>query len=197
MAHPETDSLAEANLKAIEKAVKAQNMTSKVFRVFEFPLVDKNPIKAKAFPAEFTGPSDYISQADYIVTIGPMWNFGYPGMYKNFLDGVTQSHKFFRFVPHAEMKKLVTTFPFLKHVCPTAMPKGLLKAKKVLMVWTADGPEWYYRVLWWKNNIARVTKAVFSYCGVTRFDQRILGTTRLRSDEERVKWLEALEGYKF
>lgn len=194
-AHPETDSLGEANTQALLKAAKDQGHTVEIFRVFDYPVVDRNPIK-NGFPEKFTPAVDFISNADYVVCTGPMWNFGYPGMFKNFLDGITQSKKMFQFVPDPILGKLIKTFG-LKKILPGAKPVGLMKAKKVLCVWTADGPAWYYRALWWKNTVYSTVKAVFSYCGAKKFEQRVLGMTRKQSKEDLAAWLKSLETYKF
>jgi putative NADPH-quinone reductase len=194
-AHPDTDSLGETNTQAIVKAAKKQGHTAEIFRVFDYPVVHQNPIK-HGFPAKFTPAVDFIASADYVVCTGPMWNFGYPGMFKNFLDGITQSKKMFQFVPDPLLGKLIKTFG-LRTILPGAKPVGLMKAKKVLCVWTADGPAWYYSVLWWKNTLYGTVKAVFGYCGVSRFEQKVLGMTRKQSKQTIKKWLISLESYSF
>jgi putative NADPH-quinone reductase len=194
-AHPETDSLGEANTQALVKAGKDQGHVVKIFNVFDFPVVDRNPIK-HGFPAAFTPAVDYIAKVDYVVCTGPMWNFGYPGMFKNFLDGVTQSPKMFQFVADPFLGNLIKWFN-LSTILPEAKPVGLMKAKKVLCVWTADGPAWYYAMFWWKNTLYATVKTVFGYCGVKKFEQKVLGMTRKRSKKAIKKWLNDLENYSF
>lgn len=194
-AHPEIDSLGEANTQALIKAANDQGHTVEVFRVFDYPVMNRNPIK-NGFSEAFTPAVDFISTADYVVCTGPMWNFGYPGMFKNFLDGITQSKKMFQFVPDPLLGGLIKLFG-LKKVLPGSKPKGLMKAKKVLCVWTADGPAWYYSILWWKNTIYLTVKAVFGYCGVNRFEQKVLGMTRNQSEQDIKTWLASLETYSF
>jgi putative NADPH-quinone reductase len=194
-AHPDRDSLCEANAKALEQAALSQNFSVKRYDARDFPMLKLNPLKQK-FPSEYDEPSDTLSKCEEIVIVTPIWNSGVPGILKNFFDGVTQSQKLFRFVSHP----LLTFFrniPGTKYIIPEALPMGLMKAQKVLCVWTADAPEWYYRFLFWKNGVINTVRNVFSLCGVRKFKQKALGMTRKRSEKEIKNWLNELRNYKF
>lgn len=193
--HPETESLSTSIEKSLLKAAKKQGHDLQVFNVFDYPIVNANPIK-NGFPPEFATATDYMAIADLVICVGPMWNFGYPGMFKNFLDGIVQSKKMFHFVPDPFLTKMARWFK-LEKLLPTAKPVGLMKAKKIICVWTADGPAWYYQIFWWKNILYLTIKTVFGYCGVTKFEQKILGMTRLRSQSEIQDWLDSLEKTSF
>jgi len=195
-AHPEKDSLSFANADAIERGAKKQGFHVTRFDAFSFPWIEHNPIK-KGFPLEFTPAVDALAVADAVVICCPMWNYGAPAALKNFLDGVIQSGKMFRFVPNPFLQGIVKVFPFLKKIVPTARPVGFMKARKVLCVWTADGPGWWYRLFPSNNSIFPQIKNAFSFCGAKGFRQKFLGMTRLRSEEEKKKWLKKLEQYKF
>ncbi len=195
-AHPEVQSLTHANAEALERAAKKQHFQVTKFNACTFPWITHNPIK-KGFPPEFSKAVDALSTADAVAVCCPMWNYGAPAALKNFLDGVIQSHKLFRFVPSPFLGKLVKNFPFLKNICPTARPVGFMKARKVLCVWTADGPAWWYRTHPEHNVIFSQVRAALGFCGARGFCQKFLGMTRVRDETEKKRWLEKLENYKF
>lgn len=194
-AHPERDSLCKANADALEKAAQLQGFSVKRYDAQDFPRLESSPAK-HGFPDEYDEPSDTLTECEMVVVVSPMWNFGAPGILKNFLDGVVQSRKLFRFMPHPILTFL-RKIPGTQYIVPEARPVGLMKARKMLCVWTADGPEWYYRLMPWKNDIFGMVKNIFAYCGVRKFQQKILGMTRKRSEEEIENWLKTLEEYKF
>ncbi|MCF7812005.1 NAD(P)H-dependent oxidoreductase [Candidatus Gracilibacteria bacterium] len=194
-AHPDSDSLCKANADALEKAGKKQKFTVHRYSATEYPLLPHNPIR-HGFPKIFDDPTQKLTDCDVVVVVCPMWNFGAPAALKNFLDGVIQSKKLFRFVPHPILKFLAS-LPGMGKIIPEARPVGLMKARRVLCVWTADGPEWYYRLFWWKNVLFSQVKRAFQYCGVKKIDQKILGMTRKRSEKEIQSWLNELENYKW
>ncbi|MCF7905908.1 NAD(P)H-dependent oxidoreductase [Candidatus Gracilibacteria bacterium] len=195
-AHPEKDSLSMANADALESGAKKQKFSVTRFDACAFPWVDHNPIK-KGFPREFEKVVEALAGADAIAVCCPMWNYGAPATLKNFLDGVIQSPKLFHFVPNPFLKNLVKIFPFLKTICPTAQPEGYMKARRVLCVWTADGPEWFYSFFPSHNVIFPQVKQALKFCGARGFRQKFLGMTRNRSEKAREKWLKSLETYRF
>ena len=194
-AHPEKESLCHSNADVIAKSAEKQGFKVARFEAHDFEHMTANPAK-QGFPERFSAPRDAMVDAHAIVFCSPMWNFGAPGPLKSFLDGVVQSKYFFEFVPIPFNQRAVEKFG-LGTVLPTAGPKGLLKAKKVLVVCTADGPMWYYRIFPSKNHVYRVLRDIFNYAGVKKVDLQSLGMTRKRSDKEIQMWFKQLEDYQF
>ncbi|MCF7830510.1 NAD(P)H-dependent oxidoreductase [Candidatus Gracilibacteria bacterium] len=194
-AHPDLDTLCEKNADTLEESAKEQGFAVKRFRSLDFPWIETNPIK-HGFSSKFDEPTKELQEADVVVITSPMWNYGSPAAFKNFIDGVVQHRKLFKFVAGKTEKKL-SRVSFLSRIVPQGHPVGLMKAKKLLCVWTADGPSWYYKVFQKKNVLFLQIKAIFSFCGIKKFDQFILGMTRLRTEEEMKKWFNKLKNYKF
>ncbi|MCF7917986.1 NAD(P)H-dependent oxidoreductase [Candidatus Gracilibacteria bacterium] len=194
-AHPEKDSLCMANADALERGAKKQNLEVARYNAFDFPMLSGSPFKS-GFPSTFDVPTVDLEEADFVAVVSPMWNFGSPGALKNFLDGVVQSRKLFQFLPHPILTFL-RQLPGTKYIVPEARPVGLMKAKKVLCVWTADGPNWYYHIFPWKNDLFRQVKNIFNYCGVKSVQQKLLGMTRKRNEPQIKNWLKELENYKW
>ncbi len=193
-AHPDKESLCYANADAVERGAKKQGFEVVRFEAHEFAPMTERP--TKGFPERFNAPRDAMVDAHAIVFCAPMWNFGAPGPLKSFLDGVVQSKYFFKFVPIPFNQRVVKQF-HLETRLPEAGPKGLLSAKKVLVVCTADGPMWYYRIFPGRNHVYHLIKHIFNYCGVRKVDSRSLGMTRNQSDKEIKMWLKQLEDYQF
>jgi len=195
VAHPEKDSLCEANAKALVKAAKAQKHTVKVLHTIDYPLLDTNPIKSDV-PEIFNKAADEISKADFIAIVSPMWNFGGPASLKNFLDGALQNKKAYVFEPKKWLKWL-NNLPGMKFIIPGAKPRGLLKIKKILCVWTADGPMWHYALHPGQNLLFKLIKQNFGFAGVKKFEQMRLGMTHKRDEKQIQTWLKKLESYTF
>lgn len=194
-AHPDTDSLCYANADAIKKAAKKQKYDVVHFEASSYPALTANPMK-KGFPKKYDEPGDALANADAVVICSPMWNFGSPGPLKVFLDGVIQARKLFRFQKNPVLG-LLSRLPGLGKIVPEANPIGLMKAGKCTVIWTADGPMWYYKILFWKNALVLQIKAAFRYCGVKKFQIVGLGMARKQSPEEIAQWLKKVENIKF
>jgi len=195
IAHPEEDSLCQANAQALAKAAKGQKHNVKILHTIDYPMLDKNPIKSEV-PEIFHKAADEISQADFIVIASPMWNFGGPASLKNFIDGALQNKKAYVFEPKKWLKWL-NNLPGMKFLIPSAMPKGLLKAKKILCVWTADGPMWHYALHPHQNLLFKMIQQNFGFSGVKKYQQMRLGMTYKRDEKQIQAWLKKLESYKF
>jgi len=126
-AHPDKESLCYENAQIIQENLKHRGYEVVRFEAFDYPLTDQHPLKG-GIPKIFDTPANAFIGADLFVVCCPMWNFSIPGGLKNFLDGAVQARKAFRF----------------KKIWRWGMPVGLLKAKKVVCVWTCDGPRFAY-----------------------------------------------------
>lgn len=186
-AHPEKESLCHSNADVIEKAAKKRGYKVLRFEAFDYPLPTGHPFKG-GFGKEYDDPAEAFTQADTFVVVTPMWNFSLPGGLKNFLDGAVQARKSFRF------KSVLGRF---------GVPVGLLKAKKVVSVWTADGPRFGYMLVARWNGVHNQIKSIFRMCGVKKYDQLLLDEThwKCRNDmchkSEFDKWFKKLENYKW
>ncbi len=180
--HPEEESLAGANAKALEKAAKAQEVEVEQMRTTDFPWIEcdpaRNPDKA---PKEFCAVSEKLAQAEFVAFVVPFWNFGVTPTLSNFLLGICKPGIFFNFKSGGGLEKL-------------------LKTEKVIVVWTSGGPAWVYKYLI-GNPLYSQVKSLFKFCGAKRVQQLSLGNIHgSGSDKEKAsiaQFLRKLENYKF
>lgn len=192
--HPSKDSFCNAQAQALARSLMHQKHKVKLVRAFDYPLISQH-VAQKGFPSEFEEISSEIPRADFIAVVYPMWNFSLPGGLKNFLDGAFQARKSFVYKPHKILSWL-NHFSFFRRKLPAAMPQGLLKAQKALIICTADAPKWYFCPPW-KNAGLTSLKALFRFSGVKKIETQFLGGLRDTTEKEREKWLEELEFYKW
>ena len=185
--HTDKDSLAHANAKALEKAAKAQGLTTKFVDVIDFPRVGANPAKGGC-PEIYNDLAKEIAAAEYIAIAVPMWNLGVPGVCKNFIDGVMQARVAFAYHRPTAIHKFLN-IPNME---------GLLQAKKVIIVWTAGGPTWIYRLT--GNPLTKHLKSMFKFYGAKKFVSISLGSIHGTPEEQRAMtepFVKKLETYKF
>ncbi len=186
-AHPKrAGSLCYAAADALRANAEAKGYTVTHFEAFDFPLV--GDIATDGFPPEFDPVAQAISQADTIALCCPMWNYSVPGAFKNLLDGSIQAKKHFRF------KSL--TLPLLGKL---GVPVGFLRTRRVITVWTADGPRYFYRLLWWQQLLTKQIFGLFTFAGVSwrAFLTYALGNVRQSTLPERETWLSRLRQLDF
>lgn len=186
-AHPEKKSLCHANADVIESSAKDQGYKVIRYEAFGYPLPTGHPFKG-GFDKVYDDVAEAFVKADVFVVVTPMWNFSLPGGLKNFLDGAIKGGQAFRF------KKVFGRF---------GVPVGLLKAKKVVSVWTADGPRFGYSFVPRWNGVHNQIKSIFRMCGVKKYKQFLLDEAhwKCRNDlchkVEFEKWFEKLRIYKW
>ncbi|HEY5714694.1 MAG TPA: NAD(P)H-dependent oxidoreductase [Candidatus Gracilibacteria bacterium] len=178
--HPSGDSMCEAHTDLAQKVGREKGYDVEILRSFDYPLVGH--IMHNGYHEAYTRPADLISQADKIVITYPMWNFSLPGGLLNFLDGALQARKHFRY-------KLIK-------VLRMGVPIGQLRTKKLITIYTADGPKWYYRLPLLGMDISRKQiKEIFKMCGISSWKMKcfLLGQCTHCVPERRTKWLKTLE----
>lgn len=193
--HPDKDSFCAAQAKAFETAAKKHNHSVSFFHAYDSPLITTNPSK-EGFPEAFTPLADAASTFDVIVLCSPLWNFGTTGGLKNFLDGVFQPQKSFRF-SSSSLFHFLGRFHFLRRIIPGGFPQGLLKAQKVICVISADSPAWYFRLFPSQNAAFLQIRSFFRFCGVRKIKLLFYGAVRKTTDSDRQKRLSDLESFSF
>ncbi len=182
VAHPEKESLALSNAKALEKAGKSQNLDVEIISTTDYPWIERNPALYPTKESDaFNEISEKISKAEFVAFTLPFWNFGVTPTLSNFLLGIAKPGKFFNFLKGGKFEKL-------------------LKTEKVLVVWTSGAPTWVYRFLI-GNPLFSQIKDLFKFCGAKKVKQLSLGNIHGNgSKKEKVNieaFLEKLENYKF
>lgn len=187
--HPDKDSLNYANAEALKEAAEAQGHETLLIHANDFPRVATNPATHGGYPPEYAEISLALSTADYIAITVPMWNLGAPGVFKNFIDGAAQARVWFKYQAPTGLKKKMGLGAELV---------GLLKAKKVVVVWTSGGPTWVYKIF--GNALIGQIKSMFKFYGAKSFDSLSLGQLNGPVEKQRKiaePFLEKLKNYKF
>ncbi|MCA9459011.1 MAG: NAD(P)H-dependent oxidoreductase [Nanoarchaeota archaeon] len=113
-----------------------------------------------------------VSEADELIFVFPLWNFGEPAILKNFYDRVFTSHFAFKYVNGKSI--------------------GLLKGKTARFYITCDANKAHYIFL--GNHLKFIWKyGRIRSCGIKMKNFTYFDKMRIRSDEERNKFLEIVE----
>lgn len=185
--HPDTDSLTHANAQALKEAAEAQGITAHVLNANDFPRVATSPVNG-GFPEAYNDLAPKMAEAEYIAITAPLWNLGAPGILKNFIDGVAQARVWFKYGRPNALQKMLNIPNFT----------GLLKTKKVVVVWTSGGPAWSYLIV--GNPLVKHLKTMFKFYGAKKVVSIGLGSIHGSEEEQRAitePFVAKLKQYKF
>ncbi len=178
-AHPNTASFNHAIMETISEELKKNN---KAFEVRDLYKIDFNPIlSAKdlaaiqnaAVPHDIKIEQDYISSADTLIFISPIWWSAMPAMLKGYIDRVF-------------------SLKFAYDITPDGII-GLLKGKKVFIVnTTGASKEDYDRMGAFKMMDQSMDMAIFQSCGMEVIGHKYFSSVPNVSDQDRKQMLEEL-----
>lgn len=176
-AHPNPKSFNHAILSAVEENLKK---AGREFLVRDLYALKFSPVLAPsdfaAFhegntPDDIKREQEFITSADRIVVIHPIWWFGMPAMLKGYID---------RVFAHG----------FAYSVGPDG-PKGLLSGKKVSIINTTGGDEATYSKYGFRDALARtIENGVFGFCGMEVVQHKFFYAVPTSTDEQRKRMLE-------
>ncbi|MBU0577276.1 NAD(P)H-dependent oxidoreductase [Patescibacteria group bacterium] len=170
-AHPSAESFNHALLEAFLKGVKKAG--------HEYELIDLyrdgfNPVLADVSSHSEPGDDvkayqEKIKAADCLAFIFPIFWFRAPAMLEGFFDRVLTAGFAFKYV--------------------NSMPKGLLKAKKAVVIETYGGPGFYYKLLMHRIPWRRF-RSVLTFCDIKIVAHQPCYNVPFTKDEVRKKYLE-------
>ena len=115
----------------------------------------------------------FISSADLLVVIYPLWWAGMPAILKGYIDRVF-------------------TDGFAYHISETGI-EALLKSKKVLLITTTGAPQEMYEASGMFKSMAQTTgEGIFQFTGMELIEHKYLCAIPHVTDEDRRKMLEEL-----
>lgn len=115
---------------------------------------------------------EWITWADHLVWIYPVWWAGLPALLKGFLDRV--------FLPGFAFKKRENSLWWDR----------LLGGKSARIISTLDQPGWYYRIFNGQPSNRAMKKNTLEFCGVAPVRVTTVGPVRLSKPAAREKWLQ-------
>ena len=122
---------------------------------------------------EVKAEQEFVSSADVIVVIYPLWWAGMPAILKGYIDRVFTEGFAYSIVG-----------PDLK---------GLLQGKKVLLITTTGAPQEMYEASGMFKSMAQTTgEGIFQFTGMELIEHRYFCAIPYVTDEDRKKMLEAL-----
>lgn len=161
LGHPSEESLSGQHIQIAREELEKQKYEVKLYKAYDFPLVGH--IMKDGFPSSFEEISNDLMETDIVLITTPMWHYSISGGLKNLFDGLIQTKKHYRF----------QRVPILN----TGIPIGYLKnIKKVLTIYTAGGPWFFYNLPFINPNlIKKQISGLFSLCAVPRWRHRYMG----------------------
>ncbi len=176
-AHPNPNSFNHAVLESFTKGLKESEHT---FRVNDLYANNFDPCFKLGDFAQFTGgqlpkiimdEQEKVSQADALVFIYPIWDWGCPAILKGWQERVFSNGFAYQF---SEKGGLV----------------GILKHKKVLIICSTMGPEEFYDKSGIADAIKIIDKATYTgVCGIKNVEHVFLYGTSV-SEDARKKYLD-------
>ncbi|MBI5847977.1 MAG: NAD(P)H-dependent oxidoreductase [Nitrospirae bacterium] len=159
------DTLAEAGKEVFVRDLYAQNFNPVL------SLNDLADMMQGKLPPEVKAEQEYISSADMVIVIYPLWWAGMPAILKGYIDRVFTEGFAYRI-----------NGPDLE---------GLLKGKKVLLITTTGAPQEMYEASGMFKSIGQTTgEGIFQFTGMELIAHKYLCAIPYVTDEDRRKMLE-------
>lgn len=176
-ANPKKNSLTHKNAQIIEETALKENFIISKYEAYDFNIMGKNPKKEEML---INQAQKDLLEAEYVCIFCPLWNFGLPGALKNFLDMVITSKVHFKF------RKF-------------KIPQGLIRAKKVYIVYTSGSSSLLLKLLPFTSVLVWNLKLIFFMCGIKNFKVYQLGNADRKNTKKEVydKWFKRLKNVKF
>ena len=179
-AHPKPKSFNHAILETISEELKKKKKEFKVRDLYKIgfnPLLstkDLSEIQNGAVPQDIKREQNYISKADTIIFVFPIWWSAMPAMLKGYIDRVFS----FGFA-YDETEDGIT---------------GLLKGKKVMIVnTTGASKEDYERMGGFKMMNMSMDMAIFQFIGMEVIGHKYFSSVPYVSQQDRKKMLKELK----
>ncbi|MBN2880846.1 NAD(P)H-dependent oxidoreductase [Candidatus Woesearchaeota archaeon] len=152
-AHPETEGHNKKVKDAIEELLKTSNQETVTINLYKGkfnPVLEKEELYTignDKISKQAKKYQELLSEADRIIVIHPVWWNSMPAILKGFYDKVLTPHYAYQF-------------------SDKGVPEGLLKEKKVAIIYTTGGPKIYELLIGKARGIKAELKDIWGFCGV-------------------------------
>ncbi|MFD0590953.1 NAD(P)H-dependent oxidoreductase [Paenibacillus sp. GCM10027627] len=181
-AHPHEGSFNQAILDTTVRALQSNGHQVDVRDLYKLkfnPILsaeDTASMRAGNIPADIKAEQDFVSQADFITFIYPIWWAGLPAIIKGYADRVFSYGFAYQFNDQGELEQL-------------------LAGKKGAIINTFGTPEHIYEATGMNRSIKQTSQAgIFEFCGIETVKLfHFGGVTTVATDETRKEMLVQVE----
>jgi len=176
-AHPKTESFNRAILRTLTSTLeeKGDSVIVRDLYALDFtPVLTQKDIEALRkgqTPEDIAQEQHYITQADTLIFVYPLWWTGLPAILKGYVDRVFSYGFAYRYNQAGEIE-------------------GLLKGKKGLLVTTHGTPNAHYDSTGMTQALKETTDSgIFNFCGITEVNHLFFGAVPSVDDKVRHEML--------
>lgn len=173
--HPRSDSLCRALGEAYERGARSAGFEVRRLVLADLgfdPIMRGGEGKPVELEADLVAAQDEIRKAQHLVFVHPVWWSDLPALLKGFLDRA--------FLPGF-------AFAYRKG---NPLPEKLLKGRSARILYTMDGPTWYYRWFQGAPGLKSLSVGTLGLCGVGPVKSTAFTPVRSSTVEIRRRWLE-------
>lgn len=180
LAHPNPDSYSANVTLYIKELLEKRGNRCIVRNLYE---INFNPVLSKSdldmarkdtLSEDILNEQNFVSDADYISVIYPLWWGGMPAILKGYIDRVF-------------------SYDFAYHYTDFGS-EGLLKGKKVILITPMGSPEEIYKETGMIDAMKKnVDDTIFNFCGMEVVEHKFLGAVTNADHETRISYLEEIK----
>lgn len=173
--HPRSDSLCRALGEAYERGARSAGFEVRRLVLADLgfdPIMRGGEGKPVELEPDLVAAQDEIRKARHLVFVHPVWWSDLPALLKGFLDRA--------FLPGF-------AFAYRKG---NPLPEKLLKGRSARILYTMDGPTWFYRWFQGAPGLKSLSVGTLGLCGVGPVKSTAFTPVRSSTVEIRRSWLE-------
>jgi putative NADPH-quinone reductase len=114
----------------------------------------------------------FITWAQHLVIVAPVWWGRYPALLQGFLDRV-----------------LLPGFAYKYATARSLFPRRLLHGRSARVILTMDAPAWWFRWAYGVRVHRALTHATLRYCGIRPVHTTLFTSVKFRTPGQRQRWL--------
>jgi len=173
-AHPDPESFNAALAKAYIQGAEKTGAEVKLLVISELkfdPVLRFGYRKRTELEPDLVQAWEWISWADHLVWVHPVWWGGLPALSKGFIDRLFLPGKAFSYKENSNFQ--------IK----------LLRGKTANILTTLDQPGWYYWLMYGRPSVNMLKRSTLQFCGINPVQVNYFGIVRNSNAAQREKWL--------
>lgn len=173
-AHPDTESFNAALAKAYIQGAEKTGAEVKQLVISELkfdPVLRFGYRKRTELEPDLIQAWEWISWADHLVWVHPVWWGGLPALSKGFIDRLFLPGMAFSYKENSNFQV------------------KLLRGKTANILTTLDQPGWYYWLMYGRPSVNMLKRSTLQFCGINPVRVNYFGIVRNSNDAQREKWL--------
>lgn len=174
LGHPDAASYCGAMADAYAEAAREAGHELKLFRLGDIafdPVLHHGYRQIQPLEPGLVEVQQAISWAEHIVFVFPMWWGGLPALLKGFFDRAFLPGYAFKYRPNSQLWD------------------KLLAGRSARAFVTADTPNWFYALAYWRPLHLQLRRTILGFCGIQPVGIKLFAPVRFASEPQRAKWL--------